>query len=402
MVTSSQGPLKPTVMKQLATFTKKAAKKLKMSTATAKKEEVVTTTSPVMLLSSGDHCTKATHDATAPSTVLLSNSNSKVAGEITTKTTHNNSYNDSCIIIGDCNDDDDTKTVDETPPCSPPRLIKIGGLEEVTPLQSDQVCSNADSDDVQQADEEGEEDEELKEEYVVRFYPAAKEEQELGVNEPKVVGVSSSSKYVLLLCSVLLLLLSPVVYYNCIVESKPIQAFFLKGLGEACTLNEQCQSGHCFTMPPLPPPMLQLQQQESICACQVCTTSGCGGCGLGERCVAAVGGDNNFHTATTNVCQALGQVGEVCQSHDDCDSQACGYATAAYGVSKKTCCASGQVSSTSSYVMGYEYCTDMEEGATCWYSSDCAQGLYCHTTRSWWKGTCTPRRETAAVGKSLV
>jgi hypothetical protein len=332
--------------------------------------------------------------------------------------------------------DDETETVDETPPSTPPRPIMSGLMDylrrqpetdtvDVYPIPVPTVerkemmdfFESAETHDEQKLGEEDEEevdDEDPNEmldndtindwmegKVTIKFEPAEKaivdgqtyqrdvrfqleqQEEESRFDEKQHRAKSSFTWF--LFCLILFL-----AFGYCSLES-PVETFqaslpelnlptLPKGLGGTCTLNEQCQSDNCLLMPPL---------QHGICSCQVCTNSGCGGCFKGEKCIMS-------DDKATTVCKAMNRVGDTCLSHDDCESQACGYASAASGV-QKTCCASGHVSSASSYLMGYEYCTDMEQGSACWYSSDCQDGLYCHTSNSWSTGTCTGRGKLGEV-----
>jgi hypothetical protein len=64
-------------------------------------------------------------------------------------------------------------------------------------------------------------------------------------------------------------------------------------------------------------------------------------------------------------------VGEVCDSNYECANKACGRSTADDGAAL-VCCPSG---ATSTYA-GYDYCTGMAVGATCWADDQC-QSKYC-------------------------
>ena len=71
------------------------------------------------------------------------------------------------------------------------------------------------------------------------------------------------------------------------------------------------------------------------------------------------------------VCQGHLKVGEKCDSNAQCLNKACARETAADGA-LKTCCKSGAIA----HYMGFDYCTDMEEGAVCWSDAQCANS-YC-------------------------
>ena len=63
-------------------------------------------------------------------------------------------------------------------------------------------------------------------------------------------------------------------------------------------------------------------------------------------------------------------VGEACSSNTDCANNACGRPTAADGAALE-CCSSGGIVTYG----GYDYCTEMPEGATCWSDAMCKAGI---------------------------
>lgn len=86
-------------------------------------------------------------------------------------------------------------------------------------------------------------------------------------------------------------------------------------------------------------------------------------------------------------------VGESCDVNDDCQNDACGRQTAAEGA-KKVCCASGEAK----MYAGYDYCTQMTDGARCWSDAQCASGLCEGNAGGTARGTCAAARKS--VGQS--
>jgi hypothetical protein len=145
-----------------------------------------------------------------------------------------------------------------------------------------------------------------------------------------------------------------------------------KQIGESCTYDSTCASGNCYKP--------TLTGAAGTCQCNECSTNGCGGCPLNQQC-------KNPNPFESNYCYVPKRVGERCSSNDECGNDACGRASAANGT-PTTCCASGSVS----MYAGYDYCTRMSEGATCWSDAQCASG-YCKGNYSGFvKGRCFRRR----------
>lgn len=99
----------------------------------------------------------------------------------------------------------------------------------------------------------------------------------------------------------------------------------------------------------------------------------------------------------TGICDAIGlkgqkkpklAVGESCEVDDDCGNDACGRQTAAEGAGK-VCCASGDAKSYA----GYDYCTQMTDGARCWSDAQCNSGLCEGNAGGTARGTCAAARK---------
>ncbi|NEV60940.1 hypothetical protein [Thiorhodococcus minor] len=83
-------------------------------------------------------------------------------------------------------------------------------------------------------------------------------------------------------------------------------------------------------------------------------------------------------------CKSRGRVGAACSSNADCINNACARATAAEDTSL-TCCASGD---TRTYA-GFDYCSSMRKGSTCWSDAMCASGTCKGNMGGLQRGTCT-------------
>ena len=106
---------------------------------------------------------------------------------------------------------------------------------------------------------------------------------------------------------------------------------------------------------------------------------------------------------TTGTCSTSEKkASESCDSNWECASNACGRPTADDGAAL-VCCPSG---ATSTYG-GYDYCTGMAVGATCWADDQCQtdycqgngggiQKGKCQSTSKANKETCTNNRECAS------
>jgi hypothetical protein len=82
-------------------------------------------------------------------------------------------------------------------------------------------------------------------------------------------------------------------------------------------------------------------------------------------------------------CRGHLNVNDGCESNRQCLNGACGRKTAADGAPLQ-CCPSGQIGQYG----GYDYCTQMAEGSTCWSDAQCANG-YCEGNAGGFrKGTC--------------
>jgi len=101
-------------------------------------------------------------------------------------------------------------------------------------------------------------------------------------------------------------------------------------------------------------------------------------------------------------CRAMGlegqskpkvAVGESCEEDSDCQNDACGRQTAEKDAAK-VCCVSGEAK----LYAGYDYCTQMADGARCWSDAQCNSGLCEGNAGGTARGTCAAARKT--VGQS--
>jgi hypothetical protein len=91
--------------------------------------------------------------------------------------------------------------------------------------------------------------------------------------------------------------------------------------------------------------------------------------------------------AITSVSTARA-VGEACSIDSDCGNDACGRPTAADGAGK-VCCPSGDTTRFG----GFDYCTRMPEGATCWSDAQCDSNMVCKGNGGGTqRGTCFRRK----------
>jgi hypothetical protein len=122
-------------------------------------------------------------------------------------------------------------------------------------------------------------------------------------------------------------------------------------------------------------------------------------CEAGTKCKDNAGG-TGFTTGTCSTSEK--KASESCDSNWECASNACGRPTADDGAAL-VCCPSG---ATSTYG-GYDYCTGMAVGATCWADDQCQtdycqgngggiQKGKCQSTSKANKETCTNNRECAS------
>jgi len=99
------------------------------------------------------------------------------------------------------------------------------------------------------------------------------------------------------------------------------------------------------------------------------------------------------------ICSPYAQLNEPCgpikdkTSNYECENQVCGRATAEEGAAL-VCCPSG----TTITYGGYDYCTKMTVGATCWTDDMCETGKCKGNGGGMQKGTCSST--TKAAGES--
>jgi len=148
-----------------------------------------------------------------------------------------------------------------------------------------------------------------------------------------------------------------------------------KAVGEACDSNYECDNKACGRS--------TADDGAKLVCCESGATSTYGGydyctgmavgatCWADDQCQTGKCKGNGGGTQKGSCSSVTKAVGEACDSNYECDNKACGRSTADDGA-KLVCCESG---ATSTYG-GYDYCTGMAVGATCWADDQC-QSKYC-------------------------
>ena len=176
--------------------------------------------------------------------------------------------------------------------------------------------------------------------------------------------------------------------------------------GGECLIDENCESNACG------------RQGASSLTLECCVTDTvlvylvktCVGqtkagkeCWVDAMCEAGTKCKDNAGGLSKGICSTSEKkASESCDSNWECASNACGRATADDGAAL-VCCPSG---ATSTYG-GYDYCTGMAVGATCWADDQCQtdycqgngggiQKGKCQSTSKANKETCTNNRECAS------
>jgi hypothetical protein len=93
--------------------------------------------------------------------------------------------------------------------------------------------------------------------------------------------------------------------------------------------------------------------------------------------------EGNVYGVKKGKCTGNSKPGQSCTSNDNCSNKACGRETAADGA-KLVCCPSGK---TDLYG-GFDYCTQMPDGSTCWSNAMCSSGFCRDNAGGLKKGTC--------------
>jgi hypothetical protein len=147
------------------------------------------------------------------------------------------------------------------------------------------------------------------------------------------------------------------------------------GRNGPCDENEDCKNSACGRP--------TADDDAALVCCPSGATSTYGGydyctgmavgatCWADDQCQSGKCKGNGGGTQKGSCSSVTKAVGEACDSNYECANKACGRSTADDGA-KLVCCESG---ATSTYG-GYDYCTGMAVGATCWADDQC-QSKYC-------------------------
>jgi hypothetical protein len=95
--------------------------------------------------------------------------------------------------------------------------------------------------------------------------------------------------------------------------------------------------------------------------------------------------DGNGGGTSKGVCKSRKKVNENCDSNSDCSNNSCARATAADNAAK-VCCPNGGESHT---YAGFDYCTNMPNGSSCWSDSMCSSGSCSGNWGGLKRGTCS-------------
>jgi hypothetical protein len=152
-----------------------------------------------------------------------------------------------------------------------------------------------------------------------------------------------------------------------------------------CTSGSDCESGSCLGA-------------HNILGIQWTT----GYCVMKDKLPEGSPCESSFDCSTQyckGTCKPQKELGEACEEDDECGFLDCGRSTADDGA-KLVCCAAARYG-------GYDYCTGMAVGATCWADDQCQTGYCqgngggtqkgkCQSTSKANKETCTKDRECAS------
>jgi hypothetical protein len=170
-----------------------------------------------------------------------------------------------------------------------------------------------------------------------------------------------------------------------------------KSKGESCSKDEECANKACGRS--------TADDGAKLVCCESGATSTYGGydyctgmavgatCWADDQCQSGKCKGNGGGTQKGSCSSVTKAVGEACDSNYECANKACGRSTADDGA-KLVCCESG---ATSTYG-GYDYCTGMAVGATCWADDQCQSGKCKGNGGGTQKGSCSS--VTKAVGEA--
>ena len=167
--------------------------------------------------------------------------------------------------------------------------------------------------------------------------------------------------------------------------------------GEPCSFDNECENNACGRPTAADGAALECcssgaaLKQEYFAGFLYCTEMPEGAtCWTDAMCKTKVckGNAGGFRKGT---CSSTSKPpGEPCSENDECLYKACGRPTAADGAALECC--------SSSFLTygGYQYCTKMPEGATCWFHAMCETGICKGNRGGLQKGTCS---SASAVGE---
>jgi hypothetical protein len=161
--------------------------------------------------------------------------------------------------------------------------------------------------------------------------------------------------------------------------------------GSQCSSDSECASSACGRA-------TADDDAVTVCCTGAATKYGgfyyCDGMPSGATCWSDYQCDGNmicvgnFHGTKKGSCSSLREVGESCTIDSECGNDACGRPTAADGAGK-VCCPSGDTTRFG----GFDYCTRMPEGATCWSDPQCDSNMVCKGNGGGTqRGTCFRRK----------
>ena len=161
-----------------------------------------------------------------------------------------------------------------------------------------------------------------------------------------------------------------------------------KSVGEPCTSHDECENSSCGR--PTAADGATLECCSSIKRTNYAFYDYCGDMPEGATCwsdaMCQTGNcKGNSGGLQKGTCSSTSKAaGEPCSSNSDCANKACGRPTAASGATLE-CCSSG---GTGTYA-GYNYCTQMPNGSTCWSNAQCASDNCKGNAYGLQRGTCT-------------
>jgi len=154
---------------------------------------------------------------------------------------------------------------------------------------------------------------------------------------------------------------------------------------QPCTSNDECKNGACGRIDAASGALVCCPSGSIVtyAGYDYCTQIPAGGvCWSDVMCASGYCQDNNGGLQKGR-CVEKGAAGQPCTSNSDCKNNTCGRQTAADGA-PLVCCPSGD---TRTYG-GYDYCSNMPNGSTCWSDAMCASDYCGGNAGGLQRGTC--------------